>query len=52
MEYDSSDDDLISHITNKQQIELLNELDKFLKIDRASALCNTLDWWKVSLFIN
>jgi len=47
MEYNSSDEDLISHIT-KQTNESSNEVDKFLRIDRAPALCNILNWWKVS----
>jgi hypothetical protein len=49
MECDSSDEDLISHITKKCN-ESSSELDKFLKFDRAPALCNTLNWWKVILF--
>lgn len=48
MEYNSSDEDLISHITKQQHSDSSNELDKFLKVDRAPALCNTLDWWKVN----
>ena len=43
MEYNSSDEDLISHIT-KQTNESSNEVDKFLRIDRAPALCNILNW--------
>lgn len=48
MEYNSSDEDLISHITKKKHTEPLSELDTFLKIDRAPALTNILDWWKVN----
>jgi hypothetical protein len=48
MEYDSSDEDLISHITKQRHTESSSELDKYLKIDRAPVLGNTLDWWKVN----
>ena len=49
IEHNSDDEDLISHISKRQRIKKISELDKFLKTDRASALCNSLSWWKVSL---
>lgn len=51
MEYNSSDEDLITHISKQHNTEPLNELDKFLKFDRPSALTNTLDWWKVNFYL-
>ena len=44
MEYNSSDEDLIYHIIKQQHTEPSSELDKYLKINRASVLGNTLDW--------
>jgi hypothetical protein len=49
-EYNSSDEDLVSHISQKQNLNL-NELDVFLKTDRAPALNDILNWWKVSFKI-
>jgi len=51
IEYNSSDEDLITHINKRQRLEPISELEHFLKIDRAQALCNTLDWWKVSFIV-
>lgn len=51
IEYNSSDEDLITHINKRQRLEPISELEYFLKIDRAPALCNTLDWWKVSFIV-
>lgn len=50
IEYNSSDDDLVSHISKKQPIRS-NEFEVFLKVDRAHALTDTLNWWKVSFII-
>ena len=44
IEHNSDDEDLISHISKRQRIDKISELDKFLKTDRASALCNSLSW--------
>lgn len=49
-ECNSSDDDIVSYIT-KQQPNRSSEFDTFLKVDRASALSDTLNWWKVSYYI-
>ena len=49
-EHNSSDDDIVSHIAKQQHIRS-SELDIFLKSDRAPALNNTLNWWKVSYII-
>jgi len=49
IEYNSSDEELVSHI--KQKNLNLDEIELFLKTERAPALCNVLDWWKVS-FLN
>ena len=38
MEYDSFDEDLISHITKQQHTEPSSELDKYLKIDYTPVL--------------
>lgn len=51
IEYNSSDDDLITHINKKQRFEPASELECYLKTDRASALCDILDWWKVSCIL-
>jgi hypothetical protein len=40
----------VSHISQKQNLNL-NELDVFLKTDRAPALNDILNWWKVSFKI-
>ena len=42
IEHNSDDEDLISHISKRQCIDKISELDKFLKTDRALALCNSL----------
>jgi hypothetical protein len=51
IDYDSSDEDLMSHISTKQDLNL-NELELFLNTKRALALDNILDWWKVCLMSN
>jgi hypothetical protein len=51
IEYNSSEEDLVSHITTRQDSNL-NELEMFLKTKHAPALENILDWWKVSLILN
>lgn len=51
IEYNSSDDDLITHINKKQRLEPVSELECYLKTDRASALCDILNWWKVSYIL-
>jgi hypothetical protein len=48
-EYNSSDEELVSHI--KQKNLNSDEIELFLKTEQAPALCNVLDWWKVS-FLN
>lgn len=50
MECNSSDEDLISHISKRRRVEPVSEFDRFLKADRAQALCDTLCWWKVSYY--
>ena len=40
----------MAHISQKQNLNL-NELDVFLKTDRAPALNDILNWWKVSFKI-
>ena len=50
-EYDSSDEDLVTHISRKQNLNL-NELEVLLKTDRAPALNDILNWWKVSFIFN
>ena len=49
IEYNSSDKDLVSHISKWRHIESVSEFDRYLNADRAQALCDTLNWWKVSL---
>ncbi|GES98509.1 zinc finger BED domain-containing protein RICESLEEPER 2-like [Rhizophagus clarus] len=49
IEYNSSDEDLVSHIFKWRCIELVSEFDRYLKADQAQALCDILNWWKVSL---
>ena len=51
IEYDSSDEDLMSHITKQENLNL-NEFELFLKTEPASALSNILNWWQVSLKLN
>ncbi|GES84603.1 zinc finger BED domain-containing protein RICESLEEPER 2-like [Rhizophagus clarus] len=46
IEYNSSDEDLISHIFKWYRIESVSEFDRYLKADRAQALCDILNWWK------
>ncbi|GBC36498.1 zinc finger BED domain-containing protein RICESLEEPER 2-like [Rhizophagus irregularis DAOM 181602=DAOM 197198] len=45
-EYDSSDEDLITHISKRRRVEKSNEFETFIKGDRAPALSDTLNWWK------
>ena len=52
-EYNSSDEDLVFHILQKQKTNLnLNELKLFLNVKRAGALDDILKWWKVNLILN
>ncbi|GES80459.1 zinc finger BED domain-containing protein RICESLEEPER 2-like [Rhizophagus clarus] len=46
IEYNSSDEDLVSHIFKWRCIESVSEFDHYLKADRAQALCDILNWWK------
>ncbi|CAB5202546.1 unnamed protein product [Rhizophagus irregularis] len=46
IEYNSSDKDLVSHISKWRHIESVSEFDRYLNADRAQALCDTLNWWK------
>lgn len=46
----SSDEDLVSHISKRRRTESVSEFDRYLKADRAQALCNILNWWKVSYY--
>ncbi|CAB5363097.1 unnamed protein product [Rhizophagus irregularis] len=46
IEYNSSDEDLVSHISKRHRIESVSEFDRYLNADRAQALCDTLNWWK------
>ncbi|CAB5196259.1 unnamed protein product [Rhizophagus irregularis] len=46
IEYNSSDEDLVSHISKWRRIETVSEFDRYLNADRAQALCDTLNWWK------
>ncbi|GES74848.1 zinc finger BED domain-containing protein RICESLEEPER 2-like [Rhizophagus clarus] len=46
IEYNSSDEDLVSHISKWHRIESVSEFDRYLKAARAQALCNILNWWK------
>ncbi|CAB4384487.1 unnamed protein product [Rhizophagus irregularis] len=47
IECNSSDEDLVSHISKRQRIESIGELDHYLKADRAQPLTNVLKWWKL-----
>ncbi|CAB4496358.1 unnamed protein product [Rhizophagus irregularis] len=47
IEYNSSDEDLVSHISKRHRIESVSEFDRYLNADRAQALCDTLNWWKL-----
>jgi len=51
IEYNSSDEDLVSHISKRRRTEPVSELDRYLKADRAQALTDILNWWKVSFII-
>lgn len=51
-EYDSSDEDLITHISKRRRVEKSNEFETFIKGDRAPALSDTLNWWKVKNILN
>ncbi|CAB4492734.1 unnamed protein product [Rhizophagus irregularis] len=44
IEYNSSDEDLVSHISKWHRIETVSEFDRYLNADRAQALCDTLNW--------
>ncbi|EXX58507.1 hypothetical protein RirG_197330 [Rhizophagus irregularis DAOM 197198w] len=46
IEYNSSNEDLVSHISKRRRIETVSEFDRYLNADRAQALCDTLNWWK------
>ncbi|CAB5188246.1 unnamed protein product [Rhizophagus irregularis] len=46
IEYNSSDEDLVSHISKWRCIESISEFDRYLNADQAQALCDTLNWWK------
>lgn len=48
-EHNSSDDDIVNHITKQRHVNS-SEFDVFLKVDRAPALNNTLNWWKVNYY--
>ena len=43
IEYNSSDEDLVSHISKRRRIESVSEFDRYLNADRAQALCDTLN---------
>ena len=43
IECNSSDEDLISHISKRHCVESVSEFDHFLKADRAQAFCDTLN---------
>ncbi|CAB4475904.1 unnamed protein product [Rhizophagus irregularis] len=47
IEYNSSDEDLVSHISKWRCIESISEFDRYLNADQAQALCDTLNWWKL-----
>ena len=51
-EYDLSDEDLITYISKRQRVEKSNEFDIFIKGNRAPALSDTLNWWKVKIILN
>jgi len=51
IDYNSSDEDIVSHISKWRHVETASEFDRFLKSDRAQALCDILNWWKVSFII-
>ncbi|CAB4413277.1 unnamed protein product [Rhizophagus irregularis] len=46
IEYNSSDEDLVSHISKRRRIESVSEFDRYLNADQTQALCDTLNWWK------
>ncbi|CAB4443314.1 unnamed protein product [Rhizophagus irregularis] len=46
IEYNSSDEDLVSHISKRRRTEPVSELDRYLKADCAQALTDILNWWK------
>ncbi|CAB5193101.1 unnamed protein product [Rhizophagus irregularis] len=46
IEYNSSDEDLVSHISKRRRIESVSEFDRYFNANRAQALCDTLNWWK------
>jgi hypothetical protein len=48
--YDSEDEDLISHISKRSNF-ITSEIEIFLKAEQASALTDPLNWWKVNYFI-
>jgi hypothetical protein len=49
IEYNFSNEDLVSHISKRRHVESISELDCFFKSDHASPLCDILNWWNVSL---
>jgi hypothetical protein len=50
VDYNSSEEDLVSHISKRRRTDnSVSEFDRYIKADRAKALCNILNWWKVSL---
>ena len=51
MEYNSSDEDLVSHISKWRRIEIVSKFERFINVERAQALFCTLNWWKVSFII-
>ncbi len=51
MEYNSSDEDLVSHISKRRCIETVSEFEQFINAEHAQALFCTLNWWKVSFII-
>ena len=51
IDYNSSDEDIVSHISKWRHVESVNEFDCFLKADRAQAFCDILNWWKVNFII-
>ncbi|GES93085.1 zinc finger BED domain-containing protein RICESLEEPER 2-like [Rhizophagus clarus] len=46
LKYNSSDEDFVSYISKWRRIESVSEFDRYLKADRAQALCDILNWWK------
>ncbi|CAB5383608.1 unnamed protein product [Rhizophagus irregularis] len=43
IKYNSSDEDLVSHICKWRRIETVSEFDRYLNADHAQALCDTLN---------